>query len=293
MNRYSQTLGIVFSTALLHALSGTLAGQVREFPTLDSMRDKGWGIVLVQSLLNEVSQEHNLEVDGIGGPKTSTAVKACQRSQGLTPNGIVERDNWRRLLTGRERFLVEFSHPKWNETEYLKNDPLYESQVAVFRISKNGFETVGKFQGSLKPDFSVSQGKRVGIRESLKEHGVIQNGAYELSLGFHNRRGAIPTKADLQPKTSGSLRPCLVVNRDRPVPCFSKLPNKKTSTFIHIHNGFVTGRDSAGCLTIRKTEWSGFIKIFLNRYPQLDDWYTGNPQTYFQKSIGVLVVKDQ
>ena len=156
------------------------------------------------------------------------------------------------------------------------NESLYESTV---KIMKNG-KQIGSFQGSVFPDDMNTSGK-------------IKDGEYPLHLGFHKRLkdGKLqkPTSADLKVKSKGTLRPSLIVNRDQSVPCLSDNPEKKTSKFIHIHNGFLVKRYSDGCLTITPGKWPAFIRPFLKDHKKLSDWYQNG--TYYSKKIGTLVVK--
>lgn len=52
----------------------------------------------LQSTLNSAGANPALNVDGIFGPKTEAAVKAFQKSRGLTQDGIVGPITWKALL---------------------------------------------------------------------------------------------------------------------------------------------------------------------------------------------------
>lgn len=60
--------------------------------------DTGNGVRRLQSGLN--GQGHALNVDGIFGPLTETAVKAFESLKGLTPDGRVDAEFWQRLSGG-------------------------------------------------------------------------------------------------------------------------------------------------------------------------------------------------
>jgi hypothetical protein len=156
----------------------------------------------------------------------------------------------------------------------------YESEVTVYeRLPGGGEQKVGTFTGSIFPD-------------DMKTRGRLKDGKYDLYLGLHRRsrdgKALTPTKADLVAKSSGWLRPALIVNADKAVPVVSDNLQKKTSTLIHVHNGSKTKRWSLGCLTLTPADWEGFITIFLNRYHDLEDWHTGGK--YYGRKVAVLEV---
>lgn len=156
----------------------------------------------------------------------------------------------------------------------------YESEVTVYERQKGGGEKlIGTYRGSIFPD-------------DMKTRGRLKDGRYELALGLHRRskdgKALTPTKADLVVKSVGWLRPALIVNHDGPVPVLSDNPKKKTSTYIHVHNGGTKRRGSEGCLTLPPTDWPRFIRPFLARYPNLADWH--GPR-YIGRTIGVLEVR--
>ena len=109
----------------------------------------------------------------------------------------------------------------------------YESEVAVYARQKDGTEKlVGTFTGSIFPDDMMVRGR-------------VKDGRYDLYLGLHRRskdgKALTPTKGNLVVKSQGWLRPALIVSADAAVPVNSLNPDKKTSTYIHVHNGFSTG----------------------------------------------------
>ncbi len=157
----------------------------------------------------------------------------------------------------------------------------YESQVAVYARQKDGNEKlVGTFTGSIFPD-------------DMKTRGRLKDGRYDLYLGLHRRskdgKALTPSRADLVVKSQGWLRPALIVNADRAVPVESLNPSKKTSTYIHVHNGHRDRRWSEGCLTLTPADWPRFITIFLERYPDFADWHRDGK--YYGRKVGVLEVR--
>jgi hypothetical protein len=130
---------------------------------------------------------------------------------------------------------------------------MYESTITLVGPKS------GTFRGSIYPDY-------------MNEKGRIKDGTYDLSLTFHHKKG-VPTARDLVVKTDGDLRPALTVNDCGSVPVISDNPAKTTSAGINVHNGFSSRRWSDGCLTLQPSDWSRFIQIFLDLYPNLDDWY--------------------
>ncbi len=157
----------------------------------------------------------------------------------------------------------------------------YESELSVYERQQDGTEkVVGTFTGSIFPD-------------DMNVRGRLKDGRYDLYLGLHRRskdgKALTPTKADLVVKSQGWLRPALIVNADGPVPVESLNPDKKTSTYIHVHNGFRDKRSSEGCVTITPDDWPRFIQIFLGRYTELADWHAAGK--YYGRKVAVLEVQ--
>ncbi len=153
----------------------------------------------------------------------------------------------------------------------------YESTVLVYLNEKGGAKLLATFKGSIYPD-------------TLKGHGRLVDGSYDLYLGLHRRQGKTPTKDDLRIKLGSEfLRPALIVNADKAVKCISDSKDKTTMTYIHVHNGQKNNRGSEGCLTLPPGEWPGFIRLFLDRYPDLADWH--RPGLYYGRKVAVLVVE--
>lgn len=159
----------------------------------------------------------------------------------------------------------------------------YESQVTIYERQPDGTEKqVGTFTGSIFPD-------------DLTVRGRLVDGDYDLYLGLHRRskdgKALTASKDDLVVKSQGHLRPALIVNADKAVPVYSENPNKKTATYIHVHNGFTEKRSSDGCLTLQPPDWERFITIFLKRYPDFADWHANGK--YYGKKVAVLEVRRQ
>ncbi len=49
------------------------------------------------------------------------------------------------------------------------------------------------------------------------------------------------------------------------------------------------GRGSDGCLTLQPQDWSDFIQLFLDGFPDIDDWHELYTNT--GKKIGSLVIQ--
>lgn len=68
----------------------------------------------------------------------------------------------------------------------------------------------------------------------------------------------------------------LVVNANKSVAVTSNLITKTKSTAIHIHNGYnswdASTPMSEGCLILYPSDWSGFIKLFLDKFTNIDAW---------------------
>ncbi len=134
----------------------------------------------------------------------------------------------------------------------------------------------GTFRGSIWPDDMTVKGR-------------VLDGTYPLHIGFHKGGGAAKQGADnLVVKTEG-IRPGLLVNARNAVNVQSDNPDKKTSSGINVHNGFSSARFSDGCLTLHPSDWAGFIKLFLDAFPDIDDWHSVGVNT--GKKVGSLVIK--
>src|SRR5262245_32894211 len=134
----------------------------------------------------------------------------------------------------------------------------------------------GIFRGTIYPD-------------NLTKFGRIQDGHYDLSLTLHKKTGT-PEEKDLVVKTGGVRRPALTVNFSGLVPMIKQDGSRYMGDGINVHNGFYGERGSEGCLTIDASEWSRFIRIFLDRDPDLSDWFEGNG-SWRGRKIGKLIVQ--
>jgi hypothetical protein len=157
------------------------------------------------------------------------------------------------------------------KTATLATAGVYES---TFTLSGG---LVGTFSGSCWPDDMTVKGR-------------VLDGTYPLHIGFHKGGNAEKQGADkLEVATSG-IRPGLLVNARNSVPVQSDNPSKTTSVGINVHNGSTaTSRGSDGCLTLLPSDWSRFITLFLNAFPNIDDWHAVGTNT--GKKVGDLVIK--
>jgi hypothetical protein len=143
-------------------------------------------------------------------------------------------------------------------------------------VTVSGYAT-GVFQGSIYPDDMAVKGR-------------LKDGTYPLHIGFHKGGSASKQKnSDLVVRTK-SIRAGLLVNARNGVSVISDNPNKTTSYGVNVHNGFNSQRYSDGCPTIKPSDWTKFIQIFLDAHPNIDDWHTLGNNT--GKKIGKLVVKE-
>lgn len=237
---------------------------------------------LINDNLGKLTPLRPLDVDGRIGPQTIGAIEEFQRRvvRLIPPDGRVDPNG--KTLSALNAgvpprvvaatFRVVFQHagkiPE-NTSASKGTDSLYESKVTVTGT------TARTFRGSIYPD-------------DMSVKGRLKDGTYDLYLGFHKRAGNTPRASDLVVRENG-FRAALVVNSDLPVPVISNNASKTTSETIHIHNGFQTKRFSEGCPTLHPSDWSGFLKIFLDAFPHLADWT--ERKAYVGKKIGVLEVK--
>jgi len=89
-------------------MSGQTAQVTLSLPVLRKAEHTGEPPVeRLQYMLNFVSGTDDLDVDGIFGPKTDSAVRAFQADESLAVDGIVGKNTWTALL---QRWLL-FSQP--------------------------------------------------------------------------------------------------------------------------------------------------------------------------------------
>lgn len=148
---------------------------------------------------------------------------------------------------------------------------MYES---TFTLSGGGVN--GTFKGSIWPDDMTVKGR-------------VIDGTYPLHIGFHKGGSAAKQGADKLVMKREGIRPGLLVNMRKPVSVQSDNPGKTTSVGINVHNGFNNNRGSDGCLTIQPNDWPRFIQIFLDGFPDINDWHAMYNNT--GKKIGQLVIK--
>jgi peptidoglycan hydrolase-like protein with peptidoglycan-binding domain len=60
--------------------------------------NKGTQVMVLQWLLNHTTNHTAGKVDGIFGTKTLTAVRQYQQANGLTVDGVVGKNTWKKLL---------------------------------------------------------------------------------------------------------------------------------------------------------------------------------------------------
>lgn len=247
---------------------------------------------VVQQLLNDQNhpkfQTPTLSVDGLIGPNTIGAIRSYQTAVvGGKADGRV--DPGRNTIAALMQNAGPVASPGATPAPIPTPGPTpdagdfritfqhggvtpgaaqYESRVMVTGPA------MGSFTGSIFPD-------------NMQVKGHLVDGTYDLNLCFHRKEG-VPTIDDLIVKVEGPLRPALTVNRGNTVPVKSDNPAKTTSSAINLHNGFYGNRGSDGCLTIKKDEWSRFITIFLNLYPNMADWNENG--TLVGRKIGSLTV---
>jgi hypothetical protein len=135
----------------------------------------------------------------------------------------------------------------------------------------------GTFKGSIYPDDMTVKGR-------------VIDGTYPLHIGFH-KGGNKPKEpaSSLVVKTEG-IRAGLLVNARNSVPIQSDDPGNPTSEGINVHNGFNSSRFSDGCLTLHPSDWARFIQLFLDAFPDIEDWHTIGNNT--GKQVGSLIIKE-
>ncbi|HVK13854.1 MAG TPA: hypothetical protein VM597_34245 [Gemmataceae bacterium] len=134
----------------------------------------------------------------------------------------------------------------------------------------------GTFRGSIYPDDMTVKGR-------------VIDGTYPLHIGFHKGGSAAKqTAANLVVKTQ-DIRAGLLVNARNGVPVQSDNPSKTESFGINVHNGFNSARFSDGCLTLHPDDWARFIQLFLDAFPNIEDWHAVGTNT--GKKVGSLVIK--
>jgi hypothetical protein len=246
----------------------------------------------VQTLLNNhrLPPLQKITVDGIIGPNTIAAIEEFQRRvvKMLLPDGRVDPGGktLKALDSGAVAtpsptvglISVKFSHGNKQPTgvtglpgaSTMTTSTRYESTVAV-----SGGLT-GNFRGSIYPD-------------NMNVKGRLNDGTYDIYLGFH--KPGVPQSSDLVVRTNG-FRAVLVVNANNSVPVTSNLASKTTSTAIHIHNGYnswvASTPMSEGCLILHPSDWPAFIKLFLDKFPNIQDWKSSGDR--LGKKIGSVTV---
>lgn len=175
------------------------------------------------------------------------------------------------ILTVRHGNKMPTKTDRKDKTILPTYNGMYES---TFTLSGG---LTGQFRGSIWPDSMIVKGR-------------VVDGTYPLHIGFHKGGGKAKQKeSDLVVKTQG-IRAGLLVNARDPVSVTSDTSTKITSSGINVHNGFTNpGRGSDGCLTLQPQDWSDFIQLFLDGFPDIDDWHEQYTNT--GKQIGSLVIQ--
>ncbi|MEX1040460.1 MAG: hypothetical protein WDZ51_07515 [Pirellulaceae bacterium] len=225
---------------------------------------------------------------------TVQAITAFQRFHvGLNrPDQLIEVNGktWNKLSQTYERFFrIQQGTVKSDVTLTIKHDDKWPTKTTrqdkTLEPTYNGmYESTftlsggltGRFRGSIWPDNMTIKGR-------------VVDGTYPLHIGFH--KGGNQTKqkeSDLVVKTR-NIRPGLLVNCRNSISVTSDNANKLTSSGINVHNGQYNSRGSDGCFTLHPDDWSDFIQLFLDGFPDIDDWHKEYTNT--GKKIGSVVVQ--
>ena len=255
----------------------------------------------VQVLLNKNAMKMpgfvRLTEDGLIGPKTIAAITQFQRSVvgfGNADGRVdVNGKTWNTLLAGGGGATVGAPVP----TPIPTAPPVGGGQV-LLTVSHGGkipsntngststhtglYESTFVLSGALSGTFSGSI-----YPDNMDVKGRVVDGSYPLHIGFHKGGGGAKQTV-LQVKKTG-VRCGLLVNCRNSVPVQSNLASKTTSVGINVHNGFTPNRASDGCLTIPWEEYQRFIKLFIDGFPDINDWHTIG--TNSGKKVGTLVIQ--
>ena len=99
----------------------TPAGQI-ENPTL-RRGDKGPAVIKAQELLRKWGYSlGSYGVDGDFGPATEKAVKAFQKDNGLTQDGVIGKNTWEKLTRDEPRYTVIVKHIPKARVNELQNE---------------------------------------------------------------------------------------------------------------------------------------------------------------------------
>jgi len=156
-------------------------------------------------------------------------------------------------------------------------------------------QPTGTYHGPYESSFVLSGGLTGSFRGSIwpndmTQRGHLIDGSYPLHIGFHKGgKAAKQNASNLVVKTSG-IRAALLVNMRKSVAVSSDKASKKTASGVNIHNGLTSKkRSSDGCPNILPSDWSRFIRLFLDAYPNINDWHAEYTNT--GKKVGTLVVR--
>jgi hypothetical protein len=280
-------------------MPASISGSVGSYES--GARNNSADVRTVQELLASVARKHGAAFDpqGIDGKiarpasrsRTVGAIVNFQQHQvGMArPDGRIDVNGstWKKLVAlagppapkrpAASAITLTVTHGGKipTKTKFAKDaaptaDGMYES---TFTLS-GGLS--GTFRGSIYPDDMTVKGR-------------VVDGTYPLHIGFHKGGTAARQGADKLKVMTSEIRPGLLVSARNSVPVQSDNAGKTTSAGINVHNGFNGNRGSDGCLTLQPSDWPRFMQLFLDAFPDIDDWHEVATNT--GKKIGALVIK--
>ena len=164
----------------------TLEEVSREFASILREGDQGDPVRMIQYFLSVIGyfddQVPVVAIDGVFGPSTKAAVQAFQRSQSLTPDGIVGRSTWNRMVTVYDD--IRRTLPP--EYQYLSDD-IYPGRILTPGVSGDDVASLQRLlQRAARIDTSLPGVSVTGVydaateravREIQKRYGINGNGA--------------------------------------------------------------------------------------------------------------------
>ena len=246
----------------------------------------------VQSLLNRHRNAPlaRLDVDGKIGPKTIEAIEEFQRRvvKLSNPDGRVDQ-NGKTLTALNGSGGPATSTPVGPINIKVSHGNKQPTGVTGLPGAANT-TTATRYESTLTVSGGLTGSFRCSIYpDNMNVKGHLTDGSYPIYLGFH--KAGTPQSADLVVRTNG-FRAVLVVNANNSVSVKSNLSSKTTATHIHIHNGYNTWNASTpmseGCVILHPADWSNFIKLFLDKFTNIDDWKSTGDRV--GKKIGELTI---
>ena len=254
-------------------------------------------VKVVQRLLNanlfKITPLSALKVDGRIGDKTINAIMEFQKRvvKMVEPDGRVDPNG----STMAELRNVNQASPAGKQPAQSFNNLSAVSVVFQHhnRIPKKTIKA-SNFNGFYESDVTISGGLSGNFHGSVWPDDAIElkridDGVYPLHIGFHQGKGTTPKLSHLVVETRKTPRAALLVNCRNAIPAINGKKEKLTASGVNIHNGWENERGSEACLTISKGEWSAFISLFLNAYPNLSDWTKVGDRTGIK--IGTVEIK--